>query len=78
MDQEIEKIIQAVSIATDPLQQSLHRDALAYLSTIQQNSNDSWKIALLLFTDTNPDGTRKYPTQVRFFALRVLDEFLDR
>ena len=77
MDQEIEKVVQAISIASDPSQSSLHQDAIAYLNTIQQNASESWRIALPLFVDTNADGSRKYNPQTRFFALRVLDEYLD-
>jgi exportin-T len=77
MDQEIEKTVQAIAIASDPSQSSLHQEALAYLSTLQQNTNESWRLAVPLFFDANPDGTRKYPPQARFFGLRVLDDFLD-
>jgi len=77
MDQEIEKTVQAIAIASDPLQGSLHQEALAYLSSVQQNANETWRLAVPLFFDANQDGTRKYPPQARFFALRVLDEFLD-
>lgn len=77
MDQEIDRIVQAISIAFDHTQIQLHQQALAYVSTIQQNANETWCIALKLFVDQNADGTRKYPSQARFFALRVLDEFLD-
>lgn len=77
MDQEIEKLVQAIAIASDPSQVSLHQDALAYLSTIQQNANESWRMVLVLFTQTSADGTRQFPSQARFFALRVLEEFLD-
>ncbi|KAF9267725.1 ARM repeat-containing protein [Marasmius fiardii PR-910] len=77
MDQEIEKVIQAISIASDPSQSSLHPEAIAYLSSIQQNASETWKIALHIFVELNADGTRKYTPQARFFGLRVLDEYLD-
>jgi len=77
MEQQIDQIVQAISIAYDQNQISLHQEALAYLSTIQQNVNDTWRLVLNIFVGQNPDGTRKYPTQARFFALRVLDDFLD-
>jgi exportin-T len=77
MDQEVNKVIQAISIASDPRQNALHQEAIAYLNTIQQNASETWRLALPLFMDVNPEGTRKYPAQARFFALRVLDEFLD-
>ncbi|KAF8968103.1 armadillo-type protein [Flammula alnicola] len=77
MEQEIDRIVQAIGIAFDQSQISLHQQALEYISSIQQNSNETWRLALKLFVDQNADGTRKYPAQARFFALRVLDEFLD-
>ncbi|PPQ68668.1 hypothetical protein CVT25_012322 [Psilocybe cyanescens] len=77
MEQQIDQVVQAIDIAFDQTQISLHQQALAYVSTIQQNANETWKLALRLFVDQNPDGTRKYPAQARFFGLRVLDEFLD-
>jgi len=77
MDQEINQVVQAIAIAFDQSQISLHQQALAYISTIQQNANDTWRLALKLFVAQNADGSRKYPSQARFFALRVLDEFLD-
>ncbi|KAG7089605.1 pre-tRNA nuclear export protein [Marasmius oreades] len=77
MDQEIEQVVQAITIASDPSQSSLHQEAIGYLSTIQQNASEAWRIALHLFVDLNADGTRRYTPQARFFALRVLDEYLD-
>lgn len=77
MEQEIERVVQAIAVASDPAQTNLHPDALAYLSTIEQNAAESWRIALALFVDTAPDGARKHPPQVRFFALRVLDDFFE-
>ena len=77
MEREIDQLVQAIAIASDPSQISLHLQALAYLSTIQENSNETWRLALHLFVDQNPDGSRKYPSQARFFGLRILDEFLD-
>ena len=77
MEREIDQLVQAIAIASDPSQISLHHQALAYLSTIQENTNETWRLALHLFVDQNPDGSRKYPSQARFFGLRMLDEFLD-
>ncbi|KAJ7756382.1 armadillo-type protein [Mycena maculata] len=78
MEQELEQVVQAITIASDPTQaSSLHQQALNYLGTIQQNAENTWRLALPLFVDTIPDGARKYPPQVRFFALRVLDDFFD-
>lgn len=77
MEQELGRVVQAISIAYDPSQVSLHQEALAYLSTIEQNASDTWRLALTLFVDQAPEGGRKYHPQVRFFALRVIDDFLD-
>ncbi|CCM00091.1 uncharacterized protein FIBRA_02118 [Fibroporia radiculosa] len=77
MDQDLNQVVQAIAIASDPTRGALHQQALEYLSTIQQNASNMWRLALALFVDTSSNGARKYPTQARFFALRVLEEFLD-
>jgi exportin-T len=77
MQQNLDQVVQAIAIASDPSQVSLHQEALAYLSTIQQNANDTWRLALTLFVDQTSECGRKYPSQARFFALRVLDDFFD-
>lgn len=77
MEREIDQVVQAIAIASDPTQVSVHHQALAYISTIQQNASETWRLALSLFVDQKADGTRKYSPQARFFALRVLDEFFD-
>jgi exportin-T len=77
MQQDLDQVVQAISIASDPMQVLLHREALAYLSTIQQNANDTWRLTLTLFVDQASGGSRRYPPQARFFALRVLDDFFD-
>lgn len=77
MDQEVNQLVQAILIASDPTQGTLHQQALEYLSNVQQNAARSWRLALALFVDTTPDGARKHPPQARFFGLQVLDNFLD-
>ena len=77
MEQELNQLVQAILIASDPTQGTLHNQALEYLSTIQQNASETWRLALALFMETGPDGGRKHPAAARFFALRVLEEFLD-
>ncbi|KAI5998619.1 armadillo-type protein [Pisolithus albus] len=78
MEQEIDRFIQAILIACDPSQVALHQQALEYLSHVQQNAHESWRLALKVFVDTDPSGQgRKYPPQARFTALRMLDEFFD-
>lgn len=78
MDPELDQITQAILIASDPSQTSLHAQALEYLSSIQQNAQMTWRWALALFVEPGTEGGgRKYPPQARFFALRVLEDFLD-
>jgi exportin-T len=77
MEQELDQVVHAIVIASDPSQLSLHQQALAYLSTIQQNANNMWRLALSLFVDLTHEGARKYPPQARFFALRILEDFFD-
>ncbi|KIY43983.1 ARM repeat-containing protein [Fistulina hepatica ATCC 64428] len=78
MDQEIEHIVQAISIAADPVPQSLavQQEALNYLNAIQQSKN-AWQLGLHIFAERSPDESSKYPSQTRFFALTILDNFLD-
>jgi exportin-T len=78
MEQEVAQVIQAITIASDPSQISLHQQALEFLSNVSQNAAATWRLALAIFVETNADGTtRKHPAQARFWALRVLDEFFD-
>ncbi|OBZ72293.1 Exportin-T [Grifola frondosa] len=76
MEQDLNQFVQAILIASDPSQNTLHQQALEYLSAIQQNAS-TWRLALAVFVETGPNGARKHPPQVRFYALRVLDDFLD-
>ncbi|KAG9225031.1 hypothetical protein CCMSSC00406_0001818 [Pleurotus cornucopiae] len=77
MEQETERVAQAIAIAADPAQVALHQEALYYLTTVQQNANNTWRLALSIFADATPDGSRRYSPQARFWALRLLEEFLD-
>jgi exportin-T len=77
MEHEIEQVVQAIAIASDPSRSALYQQALGYIQTIQQNASETWQLALRIFVDSNADGRRKYPAQARFWALRVLDDFLD-
>jgi hypothetical protein len=72
-----EELVRAILIASDPSQGPVHHQALEYLSSVQQHTTDTWRLALALFLDVLPDGTRKYPPQARFYALRMLDDFFD-
>jgi exportin-T len=75
--QDLDQVVQAILIASDPSEANLHQQALQYLSTIQENANTTWRLALSLFVELTAPGTRKYPSQARFFALRVLEDFFD-
>lgn len=77
MKQETEQFVRAIVIAADPSQGALHKQAIEYLQTIQANVKETWQLALNVFVAQGPDGTRRHPVEARFFALKVLDEFLD-
>ncbi|KAH9002895.1 ARM repeat-containing protein [Lactarius hatsudake] len=77
MEQQADQVVRAILVASDPTQGGLHQQALEYLSNIQQNAGETWRLALGLFVDATPTGERKHPTEARFFALRVLDDFLE-
>jgi exportin-T len=76
MSQGLDQVVQAISIASDPTQVALHQQALEFLSNVQQNA-DTWRLALAIFVEPADGGVRKHPPVVRFYALRMLDEFLD-
>ncbi|KAI9566771.1 armadillo-type protein [Boletus coccyginus] len=78
MEQEIDRFVQAILIAVDPSQVALHQQALEYLSNVQQNVHETWRLALTVFVERDSQGQgRKYPPQARFSSLRMLDEFFD-
>ena len=77
MENELNQIVQAILIAYDPAQAALHQQALQFLTEVKKNTSEPWRLGLALFVDRNPDGTRKYHPQARFFGLGVLEEFLD-
>lgn len=77
MAHDIDQLAEAISIAANPGQVGLHTQALEYLQNVRQNAATTWRAALSLFVDTGPDGSRKYSSDVRFFALRILDDFLE-
>ena len=74
---DINRIAQAILVASDPSQASLHQEALNFVQTTLSTVSEPWKVGITLFTDLNPDGTRKYQPQVRFYGLRILEDFLD-
>ena len=73
----IQQIAQAIAIASDPAQSPLHHQALQFIAEIQQNASETWRLALPIFVDRDSERRKKYMPQARFFALRVLDDFLD-
>ena len=77
MAQEVDQVVQAIVVASDPSQAALHQQALQFLSSIEANPSSAWKLGVDLFVDSNPDGTRRHPVQARFFGLRLLERFLD-
>lgn len=77
MTDQVDQIAQAILVASDPTQIQLHPQALAFIQSAFKDSSDSWRTALALILDVNPDGSRKHHPQVRFYALRVLDDYLD-
>lgn len=74
---EIDQIAQAILVASDPTQAALHQEALDFVQNALKSCPEPWRIGLALFVDTNPNGTRKHEPQVRFYGLRVLEDFLD-
>lgn len=77
MEHDLDQLAEAITIASNPSQGTLHNQALEYLQTVQQNAPTTWRAALTLFVETGVDGTRKYTPSVRFFALRILEDFLE-
>ena len=72
------QIVSAINIAADPHQdRALKSQAVDFLNAVRVNAKASCTVALTLFLDQNPDGSRKHNHQVRVFALQLLDDFLD-
>lgn len=77
MEHDLDQLAEAITIASNPTQGALHNQALEYLQTVQQNASATWRAALTLFMETGMNGARKYSPNVRFFALRILEDFLE-
>ncbi|XP_006459374.1 hypothetical protein AGABI2DRAFT_201553 [Agaricus bisporus var. bisporus H97] len=73
----LDQIAHAIAVAADPAQATLHPHALQFIADFQHNAHHTWHLALPLFVARNADASKSYSPQTRFFALRVLDEFLD-
>ena len=74
---ELAQIENAILVASDPSQAALHHDALQFIQSALKSTSEPWRIGLAFLIDTNPDGSRKYQAQVRFYGLRILEDFLD-
>jgi len=75
MEQEI---LSAISVASDPRQdRGLQAQALEYLNQVRSNPLETWRVALGLFLESRPDGSRSHDPQTRIFALQVLDDLLE-
>lgn len=72
------QIVSAIHIAADLTQdRALQSQAVEFLNAVRANAKESCAVALTLFLDQNPDGSRKHNHHVRVFALQLLDDFLD-
>ena len=70
-----QQLAQAILIAGDPgSDRALQQQAIEFLNRL--NSEEAWPLALSIFVDAQPDGTRTHSPQVRLFALRILSTFL--
>lgn len=74
---DIEHIEKAILVASDPTQSQLHQEALQFIQNSLKDNQDAWRIGLAFLIDTNADGSRKYQPQVRFYGLRILEDFFD-
>lgn len=71
------QILSAIRIAADPSQdRALQAQAVEFLNIVRGNARESCGVALTLFLEQNPDGSRKHDIHVRGFALQLLDDFL--
>lgn len=77
MAHDLDQLAEAINIASNPTPGELHNQALEYLQNVQQNAAATWRAALTLFVETGVGGSRKYAPNVRFFALRILEDFLE-
>lgn len=74
----MDQLLSAISIVSNPaLNRELQPQAIQFLNSVRQNPSESWQLALKLFIDTKPDGSRANDPQVRLFALQILDDFFD-
>lgn len=75
MDQQV---LSAISIASDPQQDhNLQTRAVEFLHSVRERALETWQVALRLFLETGPDGSRLHSPQVRVFSLQVVDDLLE-
>lgn len=77
MEHDINQIVQAILVASDPTQGSLHQQALDFIQTQLESKSESWKLGLALFLDPSADGAQRQLPQVRFYGLRILEGYLE-
>ena len=74
----MDQLLSAIAVVSDPTQnRELQAQAIEYLNTIRTTPQQSWQLALALFVDAKPDGTRTHDPQIRAFALQILDDLLE-
>lgn len=74
----MDQLLSAIAIVSDPTQnRELQAQAIEYLNTVRNSPAQSWQLALSLFVDTKPDGSRSHDPQIRAFALQILDDLLN-
>jgi len=74
----MDQLLSAIAIVSDPTQNRyLQAQAIDYLNTIRTSPEQSWQLALSLFVDTKPDGSKSHNPQIRAFALQIIDDLLN-
>ncbi|PVG04220.1 ARM repeat-containing protein [Serendipita vermifera] len=75
-----EQILQAIAVANDhnrTQDRSVYEQAIHFLNQVRLKADQTWRVALSLFLATNEQGTRRYETEVRLYALTVINSFLE-
>jgi exportin-T len=74
----MDHLLSAIAIVSDPTQnRDLQAQAIDYLNTIRTSPEQSWQVALNLFVDAKPDGSKTHDPQIRAFALQIIDDLLN-
>lgn len=73
----MDQLLSAIAIVSDPTQnRDLQAQAIGYLNTIRTSPEHYWQLALNLFVDTKPGGSRTHDPQIRAFSLQIIDDLL--